>query len=47
MHMVKIVKLKDETHARLKKHGQFEDSFDDIVNRVLDIAEGKTPTKKK
>jgi hypothetical protein len=42
MSMIKIVKLKDETHQRLKKHGKFEDSFDDIVNRILDIAEGKS-----
>jgi predicted CopG family antitoxin len=41
MSMIKIIKLKDETHQRLKKHGRFEDSFDDIVNRLLDTVEGK------
>lgn len=42
---MKIVKLKDETHSRLKKHGKYEDSFDDIVTRLLDFYEG-AKTKK-
>jgi hypothetical protein len=39
--MVKLVKLKDETHKRLKKYGRFEDTYDDIINRILDLIEGK------
>ena len=39
--MVKLVKLKDTTHERLKKHGKFEDTYDDIITRLLDIVEGK------
>ena len=39
--MVKTLKISERTHERLKKHGQFGDSFDDILNRLLDIAEGK------
>lgn len=38
---MKMVKLKDETHTRLKKYGQFEDSFDDIINRLINFYEAK------
>jgi predicted CopG family antitoxin len=39
--MVKTLKIGDNTHERLKKFGQFGDSFEDILNRLMDIAEGK------
>lgn len=39
--MVKLIKIKDTTYDRLSKHGEFKESFDDIVNKVLDLAEGK------
>ena len=29
------------SHERLKKHGRFDDSFDDILNRLMDMVEGK------
>ena len=37
----KLVKIKDETHQRLKGYGKFEDSFDDIINRLMDLIERK------
>ena len=27
----------DDTHERLKTHARFGDSFDDILNRLMDI----------
>jgi hypothetical protein len=39
--MVKLIKVKDETHKRLAKLGSFGDSFDDIVQKLLDYYEGK------
>jgi hypothetical protein len=44
--MVKLVKLKDTTHERLKKYGKFEDTYDDIITRLLDIVEGKIKQQK-
>jgi predicted CopG family antitoxin len=39
--LVKTLKISEDTHKRLKKYGPFGDSFDDILNRLMDIAEGK------
>ena len=39
--MVKTLKIEDSTHARLKEHGRFGESFDDLLNRLLDILEAK------
>ena len=38
---VKTLKIGERTHERLKKHGRFGDSFEDIINRLMDIVEGK------
>ena len=38
--MVKTLKIADSTHERLKKYGQFGDSFDKLLNRLMDIADG-------
>lgn len=35
------VKLKAATVKRLRKFGEFGDSYDAVVNKVLDKAEGK------
>ena len=43
--MVKTMKIKDETHARLSKHGNIGDTFDDVVTKLLDHYE-KTLRKK-
>ncbi len=48
---VKMLRIDDATHDRLKTFGQFGDSFQDILNRLMDIAEGqegeRKPTKKR
>ena len=33
------MKIKKETLERLKEHGEMGDSFEDVVNRLLDEAE--------
>jgi predicted CopG family antitoxin len=38
---MKMIRVNDSTHERLKRHGKFGDSFEDIINRLMDIAEGK------
>jgi predicted CopG family antitoxin len=42
---MKMIRVDDTTHNRLKKFGQFGDSFEDILNRLMDIAEGKGAKK--
>ena len=37
-----MIRVDDDTHDRLKVHGRFGESFQDIINRLLDIAEGKS-----
>lgn len=32
----KNIKLREETYERLQKHGKMSDSFDDLINRILD-----------
>lgn len=41
--MGKAIKLHDSTYARVAKYGSFEgrDTFDKILNRILDAFEGK------
>ena len=39
--LVKLIKVKDETHKRLTKIGVFGDSFDDIIQKLLDSYESK------
>ena len=36
-----MIRVGDDTHDRLKRHGRFGESFYDILNRLMDIAEGK------
>jgi predicted CopG family antitoxin len=43
---MKMIRVDDDTHDRLKHHGKFGESFQDIINRLLDIAEGKSSSKK-
>ena len=42
---MKMIRVDDDTHERLKTHGKFGESFQDIIDRLLDIAEGKAPKK--
>jgi len=39
MSQITTQKLEKETLRRLKKHGMMGDSFDDVLNRLLDDAE--------
>jgi predicted CopG family antitoxin len=39
---MKMIRVDDETHNRLKKYGKFGESFQDILNKLIDIAEGKS-----
>jgi predicted CopG family antitoxin len=39
---MKMIRVNDETHERLKKFGKFGESFEDVINRLMDIAEDKT-----
>jgi hypothetical protein len=39
--MTKTLKMGPKTHERLKKYGVFGDSYEDILNRLMDIIEGK------
>jgi len=32
----KNIKIYEETHARLRSHGNMGESFDDLINRILD-----------
>ncbi|WP_449405022.1 DUF7557 family protein [Halorussus pelagicus] len=32
----KNIKIYEETHERLKSHGNMDESFDDLINRILD-----------
>lgn len=36
---MKMIRIDRDTHERLKFHGKFGDSFQDIINRLLDIVE--------
>lgn len=32
----KNIKIYEETHERLRSHGKMSESFDDLINRILD-----------
>jgi predicted CopG family antitoxin len=32
----KNIKIHEDTHERLKSHGNMGESFDDLINRILD-----------
>jgi hypothetical protein len=34
--MVKLIKVKDETHRELAKLGNYGDTMDDIINKCID-----------
>lgn len=36
---VKTLKVKVETHARLKKRGHKEETYGEIIDRLLDLAD--------
>jgi predicted CopG family antitoxin len=34
--MAKTITVKDETHARMRKLGRMDESFDDLINRMIE-----------
>jgi len=32
----KNIKIHEDTHKRLKQHGKMDESFNDLINRILD-----------
>lgn len=32
----KTIKVHEDTHERLQQHGDMGESFDDLINRILD-----------
>jgi hypothetical protein len=38
---MKMIRVDDDTHDRLKTHGRFGESFQDIINRLMNRVEGK------
>jgi hypothetical protein len=42
---MKMIRVTEKTHERLKAYGKFGDSFEDILNRLMDMAEGKVSKK--
>ena len=43
---MKMIRIDDDTHDRLKQPGKYGVSFDDIIKRLIDIVEGKASSKK-
>jgi hypothetical protein len=39
MAVTKLIKIKDETYYRIKKKGEMGDTFDIVLNKVLDAYE--------
>jgi hypothetical protein len=45
--LTKLIKLRDETYDRLLIHGKMQETFDELINRILDNYESKDKAKKK
>lgn len=41
MSMVKLIKVSNETHDRLTKRGQKNETYEDIIRKLLDLTESK------
>lgn len=41
----KNIKIHEDTHERLKSHGNMGESFDDLINRILDDWEDEDSDK--
>jgi len=39
--MVKTIKISDEIHARLSKHGCIGETYEDVIERLLDFYDSK------
>jgi predicted CopG family antitoxin len=42
---MKMIRVDDDVHERLKKYGKFGESFQDILVRLMDTVEGKANKK--
>jgi len=40
--LTKLIKVKDDTYERLSERGKKNDTYDDIIRKLLDLAEGKS-----
>jgi len=43
--MVKLIKVDNDIHEKLTKMGQKNETYSDIIRRLLDIVEGKSSKK--
>lgn len=41
----RVIKLKETTISRIARYGVFGDTWDSILNKILDVVEGKKPRK--
>ena len=40
--LTKLIKVKDDTYDRLSERGKKNDTYDDIIRKLLDVTEGKS-----
>lgn len=40
--LVKTLKISDETHSRLSKHGNITETYEDVIKKLLDYYEKGT-----
>ena len=40
--LTKLIKVKDDTYERLSERGKKNDTYDDIIRKLLDLTESKT-----
>ncbi len=41
INMVKTIKISDEIHTRLSKHGCIGETYEDVIERLLDFYDSK------
>lgn len=39
--LTKLIKVKDDTYDRLSERGKKNDTYDDIIRKLLDVTEAK------
>ena len=40
--LTKLIKVRDDTYERLSERGKKNDTYDDIIRKLLDLSEAKT-----
>jgi hypothetical protein len=40
--LTKLIKVKDDTYDRLSERGKKNDTYDDIIRKLLDLTEAKS-----